>query len=66
MSIDTIPTAEADLQAVNDAVLAGRPIPCDVAQRVEERAADFRRRMAQRGVRNFGTSIIREARENRH
>lgn len=66
MAIDTIHTAEEDLRTVTDAVLSGRAIPSDVAKRVEERAADFRRRMAQRGVKNIGTSIIREARENRH
>lgn len=67
MSIDTVHTAEEDMQIVSEAVLAGRPIPAEVAQRVAERSAEFRRRMiSQRGLQDIGTDLIRQARLTSH
>lgn len=67
MSIDTTPTLEEDTQTVNEAVLAGRPIPPDVLKRVDERGAELRRRMIEQyGVQNIGVSLIRQARESSH
>lgn len=67
MSIDTIPIAESDMQAVTDAVLAGRPIPPDVLKRVDERAAAVRERIKRdHGILDISVPLIRQAREAGH
>ena len=45
MSTEIISTVEEDLQIVNEAFLAGRPIPVDVAARIDQRAAEMRARI---------------------
>ena len=67
MSIDTVHTAEEDMQTVTDAFLAGRPIPPDVAKRVEERATELREKLfREQGFMNIAVSSIRESRETGH
>jgi hypothetical protein len=67
MSIDTVHTAEEDAQAVTEAFLAGRPIPPDLAARVEERAAELREQIfRERGYLNIAVSSVRESREAGH
>ena len=67
MNAATVPTAIDDMHAVNEAVLAGRPIDPDLARRIEERAEEFRQRMIrEHGLLNIGVDLIRKAREERH
>lgn len=67
MAVDTMPTAEDDAKTVTGAYLAGRPIPPDVAKRVEERAAALRDQIYQEhGFLNIAVSSVRESREAGH
>ena len=67
MNTATIPTAEEDVQVVTDAFLSGRPIPADVANRIEERAAALRQQIFQKhGYLNIAVSSVRESRETGH
>jgi hypothetical protein len=67
MSTDTIPTVDEDLQAAADAFLAGRPIPSDIAKRIEERAAELRDQIFRKhGYLNIAVSSVRESREAGH
>ncbi len=67
METTTIPTAEEDVQIATDAFLAHRPIPTDVAERIEERAAALREQVFLRhGYLNIAVSSVRESREAGH
>jgi hypothetical protein len=67
MKVDTLPTAEDDAETVTGAFLAGRPIPADVAKRIEERAAALRDQIYQEhGFLNIAVSSVRESRETGH
>src|SRR5438105_3488996 len=57
------PDVQADTQLVLECVAAGRPVPPDVAQRIQERAAQIREQVRQtHGERDIATRIIREMR----
>ncbi len=57
------PDVLADMQAVADAVAAGRPVDPEVARRVQERAEKARLEiLALHGVQEIGVSLIREFR----
>jgi hypothetical protein len=67
MSTDIIPTVEDDVQAATDAFLAGRPIPVEIAKRIEERAAALRDQIFRKhGYLNIAVSSVRESREAGH
>lgn len=66
MSVATVPAAEEDMKAVTDAFLAGRPIPADVAKRVDERAEEFRNRIARDNLLNVSVPYTRKSRESGH
>ena len=52
-----------DAEMVAACLETGRPVPSDVAQRVEARAEEARRKLlAARGVQSSGVEIIREIR----
>jgi hypothetical protein len=54
---------QADLQIVADCLAAGKPVPAEVARRVQERADRVRREiLATHGVQDIGVQIIREIR----
>jgi hypothetical protein len=58
------PDVLADMQAVADAVAAGRPVPPEVARRVRERSAHVREQLLRRhGVREIAVDLIRQGRE---
>jgi hypothetical protein len=58
---DTSP--EVDARLVAECVAAGRPIPPEVARRVQERADQARKEvLAAHGVQDIGVPIIRELR----
>lgn len=57
------PDEKADMQAVVDAVVAGKPVDPDVARRVEERADKARAEiLATQGVQDIAVQLIRELR----
>ena len=67
MMTASIPTAIDDLNAVNEAVRAGRPIDSDFAQREEERAEAARnRRIASQGIQDTAFNLVRQSREERY
>ena len=67
MRIDTVHTVEEEVQTVADAFLAGRPIPPEVAARVQIRAAELREQIfRERGYLNIAVSSVREFRETGH
>lgn len=67
MSTASLPTAIEDMHAVTEAVLAGRPIDPDLAQRVHQRAAELRKRMiVERGLQDISVPLLRQARETGH
>ncbi len=54
-----------DMQAVADALAAGRPVPPDVARRVRERSEKVQEQLLRRyGVREIAVDLIRQGREN--
>lgn len=56
-------TVKSDGEIVVECVMAGKPIPPDVAKRVEEREKEIRERVfAEHGVQNIGVQYIREMR----
>ncbi len=53
-----------DMQAVADALVAGRPVPPDVARRVRERSEKVQEQLLRRyGVREIAVDLIRQGRE---
>jgi len=57
------PDVMADLQLIADCVAAGKPVPPEVARRVQERAARARQEILEKhGVQDIGVQIIREMR----
>jgi hypothetical protein len=53
-----------DMQAVGDAVAAGRPVEPDVAKRVRERSEKIQEQLLnQHGVREIAVDLIRQGRE---
>ena len=53
-----------DMQAVADALAAGRPAPPDVARRVRERSEKVQDQLLRRyGVREIAVDLIRQGRE---
>jgi hypothetical protein len=61
---ETPPDVMADLQAVADAVAAGRPVAPEVARRVRERSRKAQEELLQKhGVREMAVDLIREGRE---
>jgi hypothetical protein len=57
------PDVQADAKVVSDSLAAGKPVPPDVAQRVQDRAAQLREQIRQtHGVHDLATSLIREMR----
>jgi hypothetical protein len=66
MSTETAATAvspEADLDAVVEALTAGKAVDPEVARRVRDRSAEARQKLlATRGVQDIGVAIIRELR----
>jgi hypothetical protein len=53
----------ADTQIVIECAAAGRPVPVEVARRVQARAAQARKQLlATHGVQDIGVEIIREIR----
>jgi hypothetical protein len=58
------PEVMADLQAVADAVAAGRPVDPEVARRVRERSEKVQEELLrQYGVREIAVDLIRQGRE---
>jgi hypothetical protein len=58
------PLELADMQAVADAVAAGRLVPPEVARRIRERSEQVRLEILEKhGVVNVGAAIIREMRD---
>jgi hypothetical protein len=54
----------ADMQAVADAVAAGRPIDPEVARRVQERSKKVQEELLQRyGAREIAVDLIRQTRD---
>lgn len=54
----------ADMQAVADAVAAGRPIDPEVARRVQERSKKVQEELVRRyGVREIAVDLIRQTRD---
>jgi hypothetical protein len=54
----------ADMQAVADAVAAGRPLDPEVARRVRERSKKVQEELEQRyGVREIAVDLIRQTRD---
>jgi hypothetical protein len=59
----SVPNAADDVQHVADCIAAGRPIPAEVARRVQEQANRIRKEiLATHGVQDIGVQIIREIR----
>lgn len=57
------PDSIADTQLVVECAAAGRPVPVEVACRVQARAAQARKQLiATHGVQDIGVQIIREIR----
>ena len=60
----TPPDVLCDMQAVADAVAAGRPVPPEVARRVRERSEKAQEQLLrQYGVREIAVDLIRQGRE---
>jgi hypothetical protein len=58
------PDVRDDMQAVADALAAGRPVPPDVARRVRERSEKVQELLLRRyGVREIAVDLIRQGRE---
>jgi hypothetical protein len=58
------PDVRNDMQAVADAVAAGRPVPPDVARRVRARSEKIQEELLrQYGVREIAVDLIRQGRE---
>ena len=63
-NLPTDPQADADLQAVLDRVLAGKPPDAEVARRVLARADSIRQEiLARHGMLNAAVDLIREGRD---
>jgi len=63
-NLPTDPQADADLQAVLDRVLAGKPPDAEVARRVQARADSIRQEiLARHGMLNAAVDLIREGRD---
>jgi len=57
------PDVMADLQMIADCAGGGKPVPPEVARRVQERAARARQEILEKhGVQDIGVQIIRELR----
>ncbi|HVC99022.1 MAG TPA: hypothetical protein VND64_35485 [Pirellulales bacterium] len=65
MSIETIPTSVMDdVQAVANAVAAGKPVDPEVARRVQERSRSAQDELLKKyGVREIAVDLVREIRE---
>ena len=58
------PDVRDDMQAVADALAAGRPVPPEVAQRVRERSEKVQELLLRKhGVREIAVDLIRQGRE---
>ena len=58
---------EEDLQIVNEAFLAGRPIPADVAARIDQRAAEMRARiLREKGPQDLSDLFTQQLDETGH
>lgn len=58
------PDVVADLQAVADAVAAGRPVAPEIARRIRARSATIQDELLrQYGVREIAVDLIRQGRE---
>ena len=67
MTTETLPTLEDDIKVVTEAFLAGRPVPPEVEARLDERAAEFRKRIfEQNGYLDIAVPYTRETRETGH
>lgn len=66
MTTELQPTVEDDVKAVNDAFLAGRPIPPDVGARIDQRAAEIRERLLREHGPFNSVDLIRQDRETGH
>jgi hypothetical protein len=54
---------QLDSRVAMDSIAKGKPIPAEVAKRIQERAEEARKRLLQtQGVTNSGVQIIREIR----
>jgi hypothetical protein len=59
------PDIMADMQAVANAVAAGKPVPPDIARRVREQAQAIRDELLEKyGVLDIGVPAIRELRDS--
>lgn len=57
-------SAEADLQAVIDHLISGRPLDPEIVRRVEERGEKVRQEILEKhGVLNVAVDLIREIRD---
>jgi hypothetical protein len=60
----TPPDVLDDMKAVADALVAGRPVPPEVARRVRERSEKVQEQLLrQYGVRQIAVDLIRQGRE---
>jgi hypothetical protein len=54
----------ADMQAVADALAAGKPVDAEVEQRIRERSEEAQKDLSRRyGVREIAVDLIREIRD---